>query len=148
MKQPPRSLKQPLLSRSTYLASFTQGAVVLAITLIVFMYTLNRGNGDDMEARTLSFAILVIGNIMLILTNLSWEDNLFQILERKNMALRYVVLGAFGALTLVLFLPFFRSVFHFSFLHGNDLLGALGAGIISVAWFEGLKVWRRKQNEN
>lgn len=145
MKRPPRNLKSPLLSRNAYLASFMQGIVVLVITLLVFMYTLLLHRGD-VEARTLAFTILVIGNLMLILTNLSWEDSLFRVLGKKNTALRVVGVGALTALGLILYVPFLRNLFHFSFMHPHDLFMALAAGVISIAWFELVKLWRRKQS--
>ena len=48
--------------------------------------------------------------------------------------------GAVFFLGLVVFVPFLRSVFHFSPMHPTDALIALGAGIVSILWFEGVKI--------
>ena len=51
-------------------------------------------------------------------------------------------------LLLVLYLPPLRNLFHFSTLHLGDLVICLGAGTLSVLWFEGLKVVRRGQRNS
>jgi Ca2+-transporting ATPase len=41
---------------------------------------------------------------------------------------------------LVLYVPLLYHLFRFSFLHFDDLLVSLIAGVFSILWFEGLKV--------
>ena len=48
-------------------------------------------------------------------------------------------------LFLVLSLPMARELFHFAPLHGLDLVIAVSAGLLSVGWFEMLKVFRRRR---
>ena len=47
-------------------------------------------------------------------------------------------------LGLALYVPFLCNLFHFSTLHPDDLALCLAAGLLSVMWFEGLKVFRKK----
>jgi Ca2+-transporting ATPase len=98
---------------------------------------------SDLEARTLSFATLVFANLMLIITNLSWKNNLIDILRTKNQALWCVALGAIVALSLVIYLPILRELFHFSILHLNDLTICLLGAAVSLVWFEVLKFLRK-----
>jgi P-type Ca2+ transporter type 2C len=37
-----------------------------------------------------------------------------------------------------------RHLFRFSFLHPEDLAISLAFGILSIIWFEGLKLWQRQ----
>jgi P-type Ca2+ transporter type 2C len=46
----------------------------------------------------------------------------------------------------VLYTPILRHLFSFSFLHTDDLLISLFSGIVSIFWFEGLKIWNRRKN--
>jgi Ca2+-transporting ATPase len=56
-----------------------------------------------------------------------------------------IVLSTLVFLGLVLYVPFLRDLFHFGFLHPVDILMCLGAGVISVMWFEAFKlVYGRK----
>ena len=71
MKKPPRSLTEPLFDRKTIGFSIIQGLSVLLIVLSVFVLALYTGMGE-LDARTLSFTTLIIANIGLIFTNLSW----------------------------------------------------------------------------
>jgi len=48
-------------------------------------------------------------------------------------------------LLLVLYVPPLRELFHFSALHLDDLAICLGAGLLSVLWFEGFKALRGRR---
>ena len=144
MKKPPRKLSERLFSRRAFLMSFLQGLSVLAVVFIIFIWALYIGKSET-EARTLAFASLVFANLMLIFTNLSWTQSLWQIVRNGNRALWFVVVGALIALFAVLYLPFLRDLFHFQYMHLDDLVIAIFAGIASLAWFEGLKYLGKPQ---
>lgn len=145
MKMPPRNLKSPIFNKKTMLISLFQGAIALGIVLLVFLITIIMKKGE-LEARSMAFATLVFANLMLIVTNLSWDRNLFQILNTSNRALWVMLLSAPLSLLFVFYIPFLRSLFHFSALHPEDLLISFSAGILTIAWFEGLKFLNRRYN--
>ena len=66
-------------------------------------------------------------------------------LKSPNTALWWVLGGASTFLLLVLYVPFLRGVFRFSFLHAKDITICLTAGVISILWFEGLKLFNRRK---
>jgi len=101
-----------------------------------------------MEARTLTFTTLIVANLGLILTNRSWSRTILATFRSSNGALGWVIGGAVIFLGLVLYLPFFRKLFHFNILHPDDLLICLFAGLFSILWFEGLKVFRVRPGLN
>lgn len=139
MNRPPRSLKEPLFDRKVISLSILQGISVLIIVLSVYVLALYRGQGD-MEARALSFTTLIIANLGLILTNRSWSRTIFSTMRSPNKALWWVIGGALVFLGLVLYTEPLRNLFGFSVLHLNDLILCLLAGIISIMWFEALKL--------
>ncbi|VVB91274.1 putative copper-exporting P-type ATPase A [uncultured archaeon] len=139
MERPPRNLKERLFGRQSLILSLLQGTSVLAVVIIVFLLALHIGRGET-EARTLTFATLVIANLALILANLSWSKSLIKTFDFENKALWLVLGGALFSLILVLYVPAFRALFHFSVLHLDDMLIALFAGILSVAWFKLLNI--------
>ena len=141
MDRPPRRRGDPLFSGKMVILSLLQGASVLAVVFCIFLLALKMGKGAD-EARALSFAALVFANLMLILTNLSWKDNFILIMRNAHPTFWWVCSGALTIMGITLYVPFFRDLFHFGFLHGHDLLVALGGGALSLAWFELLKVYR------
>jgi P-type Ca2+ transporter type 2C len=140
MTRPPRNPMEPLFGKRTLALSLLQGISVLVIILAVFGIALYRGLGEQ-EARTLTFTTLIIANLGLILTNRSWSRTILSTLGSPNTALRWVVGGAAVFLGLVLYVPFLRSLFLFSTLHLIDIVICLAAGVFSIIWFEGLKLF-------
>lgn len=143
MKRSPRNPKEPLFGRRTVGLSLLQGAIVLLIVLAVFAISFYRGQGEQ-EARALTFTTLILANLGLILTNLSWSGTIIQTLRKPNTALWWVVGGAVVFLGLVLYVPFLRGLFRFAELHPLDLGICLAAGIVSILWFEVLKLFSGK----
>ena len=143
MKRPPRNLKESLFNKKTFLFSLLQGLSILTVVFFVFYLALHFNKGEH-AARTLAFATLVFANIMLIITNLSWSKNVIGIIKLKNPAMLGVVAGAIVALILVIYVPPFRRLFHFSILSGKDALIAFICGSTSLAWFEGLKMINKR----
>ncbi|MDA8165640.1 MAG: cation-translocating P-type ATPase [Desulfobacteraceae bacterium] len=145
MCRPPRSLKKPMFNRRMIAFSLLQGVSVLCIVLAVFVVAIYRGLGAD-EARALSFTTLIIANLGLILTNRSWSRTVLETLRSPNAAFWSVLAGALLVLGFVIYVPFLRELFRFSYLHAADVAICLMAGVVSVVWFEGVKVINRGKN--
>jgi Ca2+-transporting ATPase len=138
MNRPPRNSRAPLFSRRIVLISLIQGFIVLAVVLGVFWFSLYRGYSEQ-EVRTLTFTTLMISNLGLILTNRSWTRTFLASMRLQNSALIPVIAGAIVFLGIVLYVPFFMSLFRFSGIQPLDLAVCLAAGLGSVFWFEVLK---------
>jgi Ca2+-transporting ATPase len=145
MDRSPRDPHKRLFDKQTLILSLLQGASIFAVVVIMFMMALYKGLGEN-EARTLAFVTMVFGNLLAIVTNLSKTDSFIATLKKKNKALYWVMGGTFVFLLAVLYIPFLRDLFHFSYLHINDLLIGMGASFIGVAWFEAVKVLRVKNH--
>jgi Ca2+-transporting ATPase len=143
MERHPRSSGEPLLPRRRLTFSFFQGFSVLAVALAVFAVALGRGESTS-NARTLTFATLVIANLALILANRSWNRIIISSLRAPNPALWSVVGGALVVLALTIYIPFLRSLFRFSVLHPLDIGICLAAGGASLLWFEAWKLIRNR----
>jgi Ca2+-transporting ATPase len=111
----------------------------LLIVLAVFAIALYRGQGES-EARALTFTTLIIANLGLILTNRSWSRTILSTLRSPNAALWWVLGGAAVFLGAVLYIPFLCNLFRLTTLHFIDLVICLSAGVVSIMWFEGLKM--------
>ncbi|HEY9832092.1 MAG TPA: cation-translocating P-type ATPase [Stenomitos sp.] len=144
MNRPPRNPKEPLFSQQMLSVALLQGAGILLVLVIVFVTALYRAQGE-LDARALTFTTLIIANLSLILTNRSWSRTIRATLRAPNTALWWVLWGALIFLGVVLYLPFLRHLFRFSTLHLIDLAICLGAGIVSILWFEWLKILKQKK---
>jgi Ca2+-transporting ATPase len=143
MRRRPRSPDEPLLSKRRLAISFFQGFSVLVVTMVVFVIALNRGETET-NARALTFATLVIANLMLILADRSWSRAIVETLRAPNPALWWVVTGAITVLALAVYIPLLRSLFRFSILHPGDVAICFAAGVASLLWFEAWKVIRNR----
>jgi P-type Ca2+ transporter type 2C len=138
MERSPRNLKDPLFGKRTFFMSLMQGISVLVIVMSVFLYLLWRGYSES-DARTVAFTTLVLSNLLLIMTNLSVSQHIVKILKEANRVTWGVIIGASVSLILILYIPFLRTLFHFTLLHPNDIFIILLAGTVGILWFEILK---------
>jgi P-type Ca2+ transporter type 2C len=139
MTRPPRDPSLPMFGSRLIGLGVLQGMssllVVLAIYLAAFWGWLNAA-----DAIALSFTTLVISNVSLILVNRSWTKAIWQTLMVPNAALWWVVGGASLFLGLALYVPFLQKIFHFSTLHFSDIGLCVAGGVMSIVWFEVLKL--------
>jgi P-type Ca2+ transporter type 2C len=140
MQRSPRDPKEPLFGIRSIGLSVLQGVSVLVIVIAVFAISLHRGQGE-LDARTLTITTLIIANLGLIFANRSWSRTILSTLRSPNPALWWISVGALLFLGLILYVPFLRRLFHFSLLHFSDLVICFSAGVISILWFELLKIF-------
>jgi P-type Ca2+ transporter type 2C len=139
MKRPPRNPREPMFGKRALLVGIVQGIGVLATVLAVFLLAQYQ-RLDEPTTRALTFTTLVIANLGLILANRSHSRLILATLRARNAALWWIVGGTLLLLGLVLYVPGVRTLFDFSLLSPLELALCLAAGIISLLWFEVLKV--------
>ncbi len=140
MRRPPRKPTDSLFNLKTVGVSLMQGAGVLGIILGVMAAAQAMGHPVDDSQCAMMFTTLVIANICLILANRSWNRTAISMLREPNKALWWVVGGAAIGMSLILNLPFFRQLFHFTALNWEALSVCAVAGLFSLAWVEILKL--------
>ncbi len=138
MNRPPRRLDEPLFGRAMILTGLIQGLGVLAVVFGVYAFSLASNMGEA-EARMISFACMVIGNLGLIFTNRSWVLSILQILRIPNKALWWISGFAVGFLALILTVPFLRNLFQFAPLHRWEAALIAIAATISLLIAESVK---------
>ncbi len=138
MKRPPRDPKESIFSRRAVVISLLQGMSILIVSLGVFVVGRAIGHGEE-GARTMAFTTLIVANLALILTNVSWTRSIIAILRSPNRAMWYVVGGAAVFLVLVLNMPFLSRLFKFEALGVTPAMLSVAGGLLGVLWFELLK---------
>jgi P-type Ca2+ transporter type 2C len=146
MKRPPRKADERIFNKRNVSLSLFQGLSVLLIVSIVYSFSLSK-NMSDNEVRAMTFTTLVIANLALILTNRSWEHTIRQTLRTPNKALWWILGGTMVMLSVALYVPLMRELFQFGLLSPIDIGICLGAGCLSVAWFETLKVFTGRKRK-
>lgn len=143
MRRPPRNLHEPIFTPGIFALSLMQGLSVFAVTMGVYLIALYISQSEQV-ARTITFVSLVFANILLILVNLSWTKSIFHIFSFRNKAFWIIAPGAFLLLMLVILIPPVREIFQFAEITLSEGFFALSAGIVSLLWFELLKLFNRK----
>lgn len=144
MQQPPRDPKEPIFRGRTLWLSLMQGASVLVVCLVEFQVAMSLGRGAE-EARALTYTTMLLANLSLIITNLSWTRSALQILRSPNRPLWIVIASVLSSIILVLFVPTVRELFKFSQLHSDDLLICIALSFLSLSWFEAVKLLRNRR---
>jgi Ca2+-transporting ATPase len=147
MKHPPRKINEPLFDRKTIATSILQGLVILAVVAAVFRIALFMGQ-DENQARAIAFTTLVVANLSLVLTDRSRTRTIWETAKTPNKALISVSLVAFTCLALALYVPFLAGIFKFGMLHPVDIILCISAGIVSIIWFEIMKLINKRKRHN
>jgi Ca2+-transporting ATPase len=119
-----------------------QGAGLLLFLLA--MYAGSRawlpadGQRDEI-ARALTFVVLVLSNLGLIHVNRSWDRTVWSGNPESNQQFGWIAAGAVVVLGIVLIVPAISRLFSFALPPLALLFVALGATMLSMAWFEGVK---------
>lgn len=114
MSRPPRNPNDRFFSRGRMLFSLFQGFLLLAMVVSVYILSIREGHSDG-EVRAIAFSALIIGNIFLILTNLSKTRIFTSILTEPNVAAILILAGAFILLLITIYVPALRGLFRFEF---------------------------------
>jgi len=141
MQRPPRDVNSPLFGGMTLALALLQGLGALAVVLGATLW--GAGHLSDGAARAFAFATLVCTNLALIFSNRSRAGSLWASLWVPNRTLWIVAGAALALLALALYLPWLARLFAFEPLPLPYLGAALGLGLVSMLWFEGIKLGQR-----
>jgi Ca2+-transporting ATPase len=144
MQRPPRDPHESLFGKTILLISLAQGIVVMLAAFSVMIYAMRISDSAD-TIRTLTFSTVVLANLGLILVNRSWEQPFLNTLKIKNIALWWVIGGAFSFLVFTLSQTFMRKIFHFSSISTEQFLISVLAALGGIIWFEWYKLLKRKR---
>jgi hypothetical protein len=117
------------------------GLTVLAVSLFAHTWELRIGGTED-AARAAAFASLIAGNVGLIAVNRSWTRTAFGSLGQPNKAAWAVMIGAVVGIVAILEIGPVRNLFKLAWPDTTVLLCSAAAAIVSLGWFEILKVAR------
>jgi Ca2+-transporting ATPase len=143
MKRPPRDLHQTMFNPKKLLIIALQGLSILLATFVLLIVTTKSGR-SELEIRSVTFTSLVLANLLLIIVNLSWRKNIFQILLSANRALVIVIVAAIACLAVILYVPFFADLFHLAPLRILDFFIIAPIMFVSILWFEALKLLKKR----
>ncbi len=142
MKRPPRSSKAKFFGWSKIGWSILEGVFVLLAVCVVYLMSKYEGHSDG-QVRALAFSTLIVGNITLILTNLSKSRSFLAVFKEKNHTASIFVLAGFTMLLAILFIPYLRSLFSFEMPTGIHFLPVLLTCLLLLFLLESIKLFNR-----
>lgn len=141
MKRNPRNPKESMLTAKTLSKSIIQGIVLFAASFGTYYLYLKNNPDGAATARTMGLAIIMLSNILLVQVNSSNTE--FAYNTFKKMIKDKVMWVANGATIVGLFTILYTPLSKFLYLAPlsmKQLLTVIGTAIISVMWYELVKL--------
>jgi Ca2+-transporting ATPase len=114
MNRLPRPSGVKFFGKGKILFSIFQGALLLMMVVTVYWLSIREGHTEG-EVRAIAFSSLIIGNIFLILTNLSKTRSVWYVITERNPAVVILLNAAIIILLAILHIPALREIFAFEF---------------------------------
>ena len=111
---------------------------------VIYFFSIYEGHTHE-EVRVIAFSSLVIGNIFLILTNLSKTRNIFNVVTEKNWALWIILSIAVIVLFLIIAVPFLQQIFSFKYPGLKHFIPSIVGALFIITVLETVKFIRNKK---
>jgi Ca2+-transporting ATPase len=116
--------------------------------MVMSVYFISIREGHTLgEVRAIAFSSLIIGNIFLILTNLSKTRSFLSTFHEKNVAAVAIPLAALGMLILAISVPALQRLFDFEFPGFWHFLPSIVGASLVLAILESIKYFRYKKGK-
>ncbi len=132
MLRPPRSIKEPLFGAPQMILAALQGAVLLTAVLGIYIWAVTSGLPEG-EARAAGFIVLVIGNLVLALSDAT--ETATRLFDPRHNVFWGVSLVAAIILTGTLTVPFLSEIFRVEAPDGTVIAMAALVAIIAGGWY-------------
>jgi len=113
MNQPPRNPDEAILDRRMLVGVTFQAIAVAAASLSAYLLALRMYGLENIEeARTITFATLIVAELLRAYSSRSQKFTLAKIGVFSNKSMVYATLGAFLLLLAVIYIPFMNVIFY------------------------------------
>lgn len=143
MERKPRNPNEKFFGLKHVTLSVMQGLLLFAMVLLVYFLSINEGHTDK-EIRAITFSSLIIGNIFLILSDLSKTRNFLFVFKEKNWSAILILITAFAMLMAVITIPSLQNIFNFSFPGFSHFIISISAAACLLLILELIKLARNK----
>jgi len=144
MLQKPRHITTTFFNWRELTTSIVQGLFITAGTLFAYQYCIYQGFNEALT-RSIVFTVLIVANILLTLINRSFYYSIFTTIQYKNSMVLMIISITIAITGLLLFVKPLAKFFEFESLTLTQLSICIGIGFTSVIWYEGVKLFKRRQ---
>ncbi|XP_039083252.1 calcium-transporting ATPase type 2C member 2 [Hyaena hyaena] len=140
LRQPPRNIKDTILSRALVLKTLLSAAVIISGTLFIFWKEIPADKASTPRTTTMTFTCFVFFDLFNALTCRSQTKLIFEIGFLRNPMFLYSVLGSLLGQLAVIYIPPLQKVFQTENLGALDLLLLTGLASSVFVFSELLKL--------
>jgi Ca2+-transporting ATPase len=138
MQQKPRPFTTTFFNWQELATSIVQGLIITAGILMVYQYGVYQEFGETIT-RTMVFATLISANVFLTLVNRSFYYSILTTIRYKNNLVLMIIAATLLISGLLIFVQPLAGFFEFEPLTLLQLSISIGAGFVSVIWYELVK---------
>jgi len=142
MIQKPRLMSDTFFNWRELATSIIQGLMITLFSLLIYQYSVGEQFSEGIT-RTMIFTVLVSANIFLTLVNRSFYYSIWTTLRYQNNLVPIMLSVTVLLTALLIYIKPLAAFFEFEALDFKSLIVAVGAGFISVIWYEIVK-WRTR----
>jgi Ca2+-transporting ATPase len=143
MTQPPRIFSKTFLKLHELSTSIVQGVVITAGLLLVYQYAITNGYGLTTTS-SMVFIALIVANVSLTLVNRSFYYSILTTLRYSNYLIPLIIAATVALVGLIFLITPVRDFFNFAIPPLRGFMVSMVTGFLSVIWFEGYKLIRRR----
>jgi Ca2+-transporting ATPase len=114
MNRKPRPANEAFFGAKKIAFSIFQGTLLFLLVLAVYFHSIMDGHPEG-EVRAIAFSSLIIGNVFLILANLSKSRSFVSVLSEKNISIKIMLPAVAVMLFSILTVPVLQTTFGFHF---------------------------------
>ncbi len=142
MLQKPRAYTTTFFNWKELTTSILQGLTITIASLLTYKFSVSQGFNESIT-RTMVFSVLITANIFLTLVNRSFFYSIFTTLRYKNNLVVIIILTTIVFSGILIYVNPLTRFFEFEHLNLLQLSFSIGAGFISVIWYE-LAKWKKR----
>ncbi len=147
MQAKPRSKDEKLITSKVFRLAAVQGAILFLGSLSAFLFALVSGYEDE-RVRSVTFGTILLGNLLLMLSNRSSTAGLRELISgRRNKLALFIFFAGITAMMLIFGLEIVRQAFGLSALQPLDIATVLAGALPAVLWFEFYKARKKSRSK-
>jgi magnesium-transporting ATPase (P-type) len=110
MSRPPHPVSERFLGNKQIMSSSFRGILLFVVILVVYFISNTLGYQED-EIRGITFTAIIMGNVVMILSNLSKTRSFIALILEKNISTSLIISLALILNALILFIPILQELF-------------------------------------
>lgn len=143
MQSKPRPKEEPMITSKVFRLALAQGAILFMGALSSFLIALGLGFSDE-RVRSVAFGTILLGNLLLMLTNRSSTAGLIELVSQRSNKVALIIFAAgIVAMFLIFSVEIIRSAFNLAELQPIEIAMVVICALPALIWFE-LYKWRAR----